>query len=678
MPLWSNLVALRSVLAFPWARAGVRPQRASLAVESLEDRAVPTLFTVVNLADGGDGSLRQAILDANSPAHPGADVIRFANGLSGTIPLTTGQLSITDALTINGPGAALLAVSGSGQSRVFAVGAGTPVAIADLTIADGMAVGDGGGILNTGGTLTLDRVVLSDNHAGPTPGGANGRGGAVANLSGATLTVTDCLFTGNEVRGADFGPTGPQAVASGAGILNLGSSLTVSHSWFIDNQAIGGAGGGRAQGGGINNADGATALVTESAFLGNRAIAGNGGTGLGLGRAGALFNDNAQLTVANSTIVGNLAQGGSNINSRGRIIGMAAAGGIFNSDKGDLILRGSTVSGNRALGGSNNTSSGGTGNIGTAFGGGLTSIATAEITDCVFANNEARAGSGNRGGGAGFQVVGSAIGGGIATLATNTSGSHASTTLDNVTIRHNRAVGGDGNTTGTVVGAGIGGGIGSSGGNNFVTPSGGSEVTLRDSLVAHNQAVGGLGGDGLGGGVANTLGGVVVISGSALTHNQAQGGTGGNGLGGGIYNGPASTHPSNLGAPTVLTVEESIITHNKAEGGAAGDGMGGGLWNGSTASVLDTAISHNHALGSDGGNGLGGGVYNDSTASLTLRNSLVTKNHANGGDAGEEGSAGEGIGGGVCNLGSFDFDARTRIFKNHASTSDDDVFDPFA
>ena len=117
MSFRSFLAALRSHPTLPRARlarrlASVRPYRASLAVEALEDRAVPSTFTVVNLADSGEGALRQAILDANSPAFPGADVIRFANGLSGTIPLTTGQLSITDHLTIEGPGAELLAVSG--------------------------------------------------------------------------------------------------------------------------------------------------------------------------------------------------------------------------------------------------------------------------------------------------------------------------------------------------------------------------------------------------------------------------------------------------------------------------------------------------------------------------------------------------------------------------------------
>src|SRR5262245_30844029 len=182
----SILAALRSLPTFPRARAagrrdGVRPRRAVLAVEALEDRTVPSTFTVLNLADSGVGSLRQAVLDAN--ANPGADAIDFGDGLLGTIPLSSGQLSITDSLAIDGPGADQLAVSGSHQSRIFSISSGATVAIAGLTITEGMAVGDGGGILNTGSTLTLDRVVLSGNHAIATAGNANGRGGAIANMS---------------------------------------------------------------------------------------------------------------------------------------------------------------------------------------------------------------------------------------------------------------------------------------------------------------------------------------------------------------------------------------------------------------------------------------------------------------------------------------------------------------
>ena len=64
----------------PARSAGPRTSRrraARLLLEALEDRTVPSTFTVQNLADSGPGSLRQAILAAN--ANPGADVIRFGH-----------------------------------------------------------------------------------------------------------------------------------------------------------------------------------------------------------------------------------------------------------------------------------------------------------------------------------------------------------------------------------------------------------------------------------------------------------------------------------------------------------------------------------------------------------------------------------------------------------------------
>ncbi|HVS39628.1 MAG TPA: hypothetical protein VMS17_28990 [Gemmataceae bacterium] len=84
---------------------------ASARLKALEDRLRPSTFTVTNLADSGPGSLRAAITAAN--AHPGADAIDFAHGLHGTIGLTSGQLSITDNLSIAGPGENKLTVSGS-------------------------------------------------------------------------------------------------------------------------------------------------------------------------------------------------------------------------------------------------------------------------------------------------------------------------------------------------------------------------------------------------------------------------------------------------------------------------------------------------------------------------------------------------------------------------------------
>ncbi len=71
---------------------------------------------VTNTSDAGAGSLRQTL--AISLA---GDVISLTN-LSGTITLTSGELLITNSLTILGPGAKFLAVDGNHSSRVFDIG----------------------------------------------------------------------------------------------------------------------------------------------------------------------------------------------------------------------------------------------------------------------------------------------------------------------------------------------------------------------------------------------------------------------------------------------------------------------------------------------------------------------------------------------------------------------------
>src|SRR5262249_53458055 len=129
---------IRNLLARPTRQA---PARRRLTLEALEDRLVPSTFTVMNTSDSGAGSLRQAILYANVSA--GADVINFDPAAFST-PSTIGLLSslpdITDDLTINGPTAARLTISGGYSVRILSVSAGD-VTLSYLTLANGEARG---------------------------------------------------------------------------------------------------------------------------------------------------------------------------------------------------------------------------------------------------------------------------------------------------------------------------------------------------------------------------------------------------------------------------------------------------------------------------------------------------------------------------------------------------------
>src|SRR5262249_18422861 len=146
--------------------------------------------------DSGAGSLRYAIGHSRD-----GETIVFAPDLAGqTITLTSGSLDIKRSLDIEGPGAGLLAVSGNDTIRVFTVSEGLDVTIAGLTITHGQAGGSllgGGGILNTGGRLSLANDVLSNNVAVGGGFGGKAGGGAVSNFNYGTLTVTGSTFVGN-------------------------------------------------------------------------------------------------------------------------------------------------------------------------------------------------------------------------------------------------------------------------------------------------------------------------------------------------------------------------------------------------------------------------------------------------------------------------------------------------
>ena len=120
--------------------------------------------------------------------------------------------------------------------------------------------------ISEGNTVTIAGLTI-------THGRARGPGGGGILNAGSTLTVTGDVLSSNRAFGS-----GKDFLITGGAISSRNGTLSVRNSTFIDNQAIGGPNGGNAYGGAIEN-DAATATVTGSIFVGNQAVGGDGGDG---------------------------------------------------------------------------------------------------------------------------------------------------------------------------------------------------------------------------------------------------------------------------------------------------------------------------------------------------------------------------------------------------------------
>ena len=397
-------------------------------------------FFVTNLADTGPGTLRAAVESANSTSGP--DVIRFKNRLKGTIKLTSGQIDITDQLTIAGTGASRLTVSGNNASRIFRIETAVELSIEGLTIADARSiiqesvpilVTRGGAILNDGGVLNLSRVRMLNNVTVDNVDSQVVGGGAIVNSRFASLTATDCTFIGNVACGGT-------RYAFGGAIGSVTESVaTVENCTFIGNMATSGL---TSYGGAIGNFGGSELTVIDCKFFDNTARGTDSGEtafGGAIATRPGTVDDSGSLTMIESCLlVGNLAIGADG--GAGHVGAAAGGGAIYNTDS-TLVAESSLLIENAAEGGNGDLSGG------DAYGGAIHAADTVvnvpelvQIRRCLFFKNHALGGSPGNG------IGGEALGGAIHNAAFSWMD------LRRSTISRNAACGGQD-------GQGIGGGL---------------------------------------------------------------------------------------------------------------------------------------------------------------------------------------------------------------------------
>lgn len=214
--------------------------------------------TVTNTDDSGSGSLRDAIANA-----PDGGTIDFNLTYPATITLTSGVINIDKNLTVRGPGAANLAISGGNTevcftvngnqfctppsgSQIFDIVAGATVSITGVTLENGN--NDNGGALINNGTLTLGDCVVTAN--------VSIQGAALNNQATGTLVVNNCTISGNTASGI------------GGGLINFGTA-TITDSTFSGNRALEAAGA----------YNGGTLTIVNSTFANNQGTSAEGAIG---------------------------------------------------------------------------------------------------------------------------------------------------------------------------------------------------------------------------------------------------------------------------------------------------------------------------------------------------------------------------------------------------------------
>jgi hypothetical protein len=278
----------------------------SITVDRTDDAAAASACT----AAASDCSLRGAVSFANS--NPGTMISLPAGTYSLNIPGGAGEgFSGNDAVgdlditatntTISGAGAASTIIQQTQPNdRVIEVNpfldANFTTTISDITLRGGHeTTGVGGGGIISGSinnSLTVTNCVFSGNSAT----GAGTLGGGGISHAGGSLTITGTTFSSNSTS-ASGGGVGYSA-GDPLGRTPSSGTLSVSGSTFNANTANSAAGGGGALDLFNFNLSASTYNVNSSTFSGNRAPVGSGG---------AIIVESGPLTATTSALTSNSA-----------------------------------------------------------------------------------------------------------------------------------------------------------------------------------------------------------------------------------------------------------------------------------------------------------------------------------------------------------------------------------
>ena len=587
----------------------------------------------------------------------GGDAIRVTQIDAASGAGTSQAVNLSNLILTNGQD-----VDGGGMH--IAAGSSVSLTAVDVTSssATGTAASNGGGGIYNAGTLSISGGELSGNTAtaGSGSGGAifntgtlsadgttiNGNssaraGGGIETRDGAAVTLANVTMDGNDA-GTNPGNGGALHITD-ANPDNDTATVTVTDSTFSNNIA------GR-EGGGLWNHSASEMSISGSTISGNRALgsvfqAGSPPANV-LAGGGGLFNSGGLMTVTNTNITGNFAQG-DNGTAGDNLAG--SGGGIFNKTPGTVTVTGGEISGNfavRAGGGIESSPDTITTLNGVDLSGNTAGDVQIDLTTTVAADP---------GNGGGFHVTGN----GTVTI-------NGGTVNNNVAAREGGGLWNgsgtmtvDGSTTALTINGNTASGPAADDGGGGIFNNGGTLV-INTASITNNVADGT---SGSGGGILG-LGGSITATSATITGNRA------NRAGGGIETAgahaltltsvdlsnnnvgvaPAVGNPGNGGGLHVtgsgtVDISNSTINNNTAST------EGGGLWNqrGTVMTVSDSTLDGNSAVGTaahDGGGALFNNGNGDATgnAELVLNNLIVRNNTA---------TEGSGSGGGLLNVGGI-------------------------